>query len=105
MQPICDLIGFDATVRLVEAYGGLEFNIPAQMDFFHPISDLLGQELAVKLGGYVAGRMYIPRCRTMRRKARQRQIESMRFTHTRQQIALKFGITERNVYQLLSGSS
>ncbi|MGD1907384.1 MAG: Mor transcription activator family protein [Leptolyngbyaceae cyanobacterium] len=105
MQPICELIGFEATIKLIETYGGLEFNIPAQMDFFHPIAELLGEELAVKLGGYVGGRMYIPRCRTMRRNARKRLIESMRFSHTRQEIALKLGITERNVYQFLERSS
>lgn len=98
---ISELIGFEATVKLIETYGGLDLNIPTQMDLYHPIYELLG-DLAVTLGGYVGGRIYIPRCRTMRRNALKRQIQAMRFTHTRQQIARHFGITERSVYQHLA---
>lgn len=100
-QRIADLIGFEATITLIEKYGGLDLNIPQQMDMFHPVYELLG-EPAIILGGYVGGRIYIPRCRTMRRNALKRRIQAMRFSHTRQQIALLFGITERNVYQYLA---
>jgi hypothetical protein len=101
MAEICEVIGFQATLKLVAAYGGRNLNVPKVMTLIHPLYTLLGDK-AIALSFRFPGRIYISSCRKMKGRARKRLLESMRFTHTREQMAQIFEVSERRIYQILA---
>ncbi len=67
IQEIIDIIGLPATVKVVEALGGVTVKFPQRGGKLHPVIELtreaIGEDALNSLADYFAGgEVYIPRC-------------------------------------------
>lgn len=97
-------IGEEATRAIVERWGGTTLYVPAQLADDHPITRAIGRPAAdrlVKLFG--ASQHRIPRCYAELLARRDRAIRAARDAGEGiASIALRFGLTERRVHQILA---
>lgn len=112
-----DVIGMDATIRLVEELGGADFDMPVGSKDSYRLSvlkNILAEaEVDALLAVYGGARIYIPRC-----EAALRELRNQRFAvHVRvlmeqeglsqkaavQKLIAGYGITERWAYEILKG--
>lgn len=105
-QELVDLIGFEPTMALVRAFGGIPLRIPKRSSGganYEAIAELVGQDAADKLvARYGGDRVKMPRCQRLMIVERWRRIiaDSER-GDTLNQIALRYRITERAVSKIL----
>ena len=104
LQEIAEMIGLPATLKLVEAYGGVRLYIPKRYDPDHPLVKLIGHAHAARLCETYGGEMHfdIPRAVAATRAARDARIRndrSMRATH--RELALRYMLTERQIRNIL----
>ncbi len=105
-QELVDLIGFDPTMSLVRAFGGIPMRIPKRNGggaSYEAISELVGHEAADKLvARYGGDRVKMPRCQRLLVVERWRRIiADYERGDTLNQIALRYRITERAVSKIL----
>lgn len=104
LQAFSELIGMDATLRIVESYGGIRLHIPKRYDPDHPLAKLIGHANAVRLSEEYGGEEHfdIPRCVAAARAARDAVIRAERANGaTHRELALKHRMTERNIRNIL----
>lgn len=104
LHQVVELIGLAATLRLVEHYGGLiKLYVPLEIDPDHHLARNLGVASARKLAVYYGGDELrnIPRCVNGLRRIRDSDIRSRRHEGAAR-LALEFGLTERQVWTILS---
>lgn len=103
LREIEPLIGMAATLRLVEAYGGVRLYVPRQMHARHPLARLLGLDAAQRLAEMFGGEEHfdIPRAVAIARQVRNRQLRSERNEKSQRELALQYGLTERQVRNIL----
>lgn len=104
LQDLAELIGLAATLRLVEAYGGVRLYVPKRFDPDHPIVKLIGHALAVLLVEAYGGEDHfdIPRAIAATRAARDARMRRERtLGATHRELALRNGLTERQVRNIL----
>ncbi len=105
-QELVDLIGFDPTMALVRAFGGIPLRIPKRNTGgagYEAISEIVGQEATDKLiCRYGGDRVKMPRCQRLLIVNRWRRIiADYERGDTLNQIALRYRITERAVSKIL----
>lgn len=111
-QRICDVIGLDATLCLIDKFGGTELYIPYSITQSHALVQVVGLDNADLLvrtfGGY---RMYISLCENLRLVLRNQAIfnavlQKMELGERQSRAicatACEFGITERTVYNIIA---
>lgn len=114
-----DVIGMDATMRLVEALGGADFDIPNGRKESYRLSVLKSilpeTALEALIAVYGGARIYIPRCEAALRELRNQRFCAhvrtlMEEEHLSQKAAVQkliadYGITERWAYEILKERS
>lgn len=103
---IVDVVGVEAALRLVEAWGGVRLYVPQQMPEDHLLVSTLGRaesdELASRYGGEC---IQVPRCL--------HALRAVRNCHMRRErargdspalLALRYRLTERQVYSILAAA-
>lgn len=110
---LVELLGHEATMRLVDAFGGLEIEVPsgrtigkAEGPLTAHIIQALGGGLASRfMATYGGAPLYIPRCAQAIRDERDRAIQADYDAGTRvPDIARKYMISERWVWVVLKRS-
>lgn len=104
LHQVVELIGLSPTLKLVEHYGGLiALYVPREIDPDHHLARNLGLASARKLAGHYGSDYLrnIPRCANGLRRIRDSEIRSRR-KETAARLALEFGLTERQVWTILS---
>lgn len=98
-------IGLPLTLKLVERFGGIRIYLPLPeyLDDTNPIVKTIGYEATRTLANlWPQDRPYLPRAvawvRRERNRALRKDLETMSFS----QVALKYQLTERQVYALAS---
>lgn len=108
LHDIVELIGLAATLQLVERYGGITaLYIPRDIDAEHQIALALGLTAARRLAQTFGGDCIrnIPRCADGLRRMRNREIKMRRGEGvSAARLALSFGLTERQIWSILSES-
>jgi hypothetical protein len=103
-QEICEIVGFDATLRLIEDHGGTKLYIPAELPEDHFLIELLGEEKAKKLcWHYSTLQVSVPVANQMKATARYRAIVALRQQgYSKTKLARLFQLTERRIEQILA---
>lgn len=104
LQEIAELIGLPGTLKLVEVYGGVRLYVPKRMEQDHPLASLIGFDNAATLAATYGGELHfdIPRAVAATRAARDRRIRDDRATgRTHRELALRYGLTERQIRNIL----
>jgi uncharacterized protein (DUF433 family) len=104
LREFADLIGLPATLRLVESYGGVRLYVPQRLAEDHPLALLIGASAARQLADVYGGEEHfdIPRAVAIARQVRNRRLREERdrgMSH--RDLALKYGLTERQVRNIL----
>lgn len=102
---VVDAIGIDAALRLVEQLGGTRLYVPERMTPNHPVVALLGHKHAYTLASQFGGdQIILPRCVAAMRALRDTAIREQRSGGaSTKTLALKHGLTERQIYAILAG--
>lgn len=106
---LVELLGHEATMRLVDAFGGIEIEVPSgkvEGPLTARIIEALGGGLAARFMATYGGEpLYIPRCAQAIRDERDRAIQADYDAGTRvPDIARKYMISERWVWVVLKRS-
>lgn len=101
---IVDAVGVDAALRLVEVWGGVRVYVPQRITDDHALVSTLGRGLAETLAARFGGEaLNIPRCLHALRAVRNTRIRSERRQgDSPASLALRYGLTERQVYSILA---
>lgn len=106
VQRMIDVIGWDDAISLVMRWGGTTVYIPDTEDgaMHSQISRVIGQEKAVALGKKIGGgQLQMPKCALLLTQQRDVEIMQRRASgETVRDLALRFRLTERHVYRILS---
>lgn len=101
---ICELIGIQATLKLVAKYGGVRLYVPKTLRPDHDLVVIIGRELAEymeeRFGGEV---LEIPKALLANVALRNVTIKQEYEVLSQRQIALKYHLTERQVRNILCG--
>ena len=103
-QELVALIGFSATIRLVEWRPGVPIYIPQNIDTDHPLAHAVGMVGASALvTNYGGETITIPNCKRALCKIRHRQIVQSRAEgYSQTEAALLYGITPRQIRKVES---
>lgn len=98
-QEIKEMIGDQATAKLVAQHGGGRLYIPGTLKPEHPLFQLLGQENARRLSGEFGGlRVEIPLAFMLRIEQRNKLIlADCAAGMSQRELALKYHLTERSI--------
>jgi hypothetical protein len=98
-QELVALIGFSATMRLVELSPGIPQYIPHNLDDEHPLAQALGMKAAAALCKHYGGdTLTIPNCKSALARIRHRQIRQSRAEgYSQTEAALLYGLTPRHI--------
>lgn len=104
---IVSVVGVEAALRLVEAWGGVRLYVPQQMTEDHDLVNLLGGDSADQLASRFGGeRIQVPRCLQALRAMRNARIRRARHDGaTPAELALIHGLTERQIYAILAAEA
>lgn len=103
LTEIAEVAGWEAALKLVDAFGGRSVRIPAAADDDHWLTMAVGKEAAAKLcARYTGSMVFIPKNDVEARRFRDRQIvEDRRSGMTVSAIAAKYKLTMRWVFAIL----
>lgn len=103
---IVDVVGVEAALRLVEAWGGVRLYVPQQMPEDHLLVSTLGRSEADTLAERYGGEtIQIPRCLHALRAVRNSRIRAERHGGASPALlALRYGLTERQVYAIIAAA-
>ena len=101
---IVEVVGVEAALRLVEAWGGIRLYVPQQMPEDHLLVSALGRAEAGQLADRYGGEtIQIPRCLHALRAVRNAHIRRERYDGASPALlALRYRLTERQVYSILA---
>lgn len=99
-----ELIGIDATMRIVERFGGAPLYIAAEPRSDGPLAVLIGWPAARDLGSEFAGEHpTIPKAYGALQALRNRRLrDDRREGRSLRQLALRYGLTQRRICQILA---
>ena len=101
LREFVDLIGLAATMAIVERYGGTRLLFRSNPEENAELVALVGAEKAALLDRQYRGdRPLIPKALPALRAVRNRKLQSDLEVMSRAEIARKYGLGERRVYQL-----
>lgn len=102
-REVADVIGLEAALRLVQAFGGVRFAVPRKCAAQHPLTIALGEEAVLSLERFCGGtELRIPTAAQACRGRRDRAITAERAAgRAVQELARRFGLDERRVQQIL----
>lgn len=106
-QEIGQLIGEEATAKLVAQYGGCApLYIPGKLKPEHPLCQLLGEKVAQKLTDEFGGlTVEIPRAIAIQIEQRNKQIMADRAAGiTQSELARKYRLTTRTIRKIVSSA-
>lgn len=97
LAALLELVGEDATIKLIEAYGGTRPTVPKYFPASHPMKDLLGDDDFKNLHQYFGGCvLHLPLAKRWRLEIyRQRGMKT-------KEIARRTGYTERAVARIIN---
>jgi len=103
LAEIRDVIGLAATLRLVEAYGGITLRVPWHFDPAHPLVSVIGHAAAAALIERFAGeRVYIARLAAATRALRNIEISQRFEAGTRvETLARDYHLSVRQIWNIL----
>lgn len=102
LQEMDQLIGTKAVFQLVEKYGGIRFYVPQKIHADHELAKLIGMEAAEKLAREYGGSAHeIPRALLASIDRRNQEIKNEYKTHSQRQLARKYGLTERQIRNIV----
>lgn len=102
MRELARTIGLPATLKLVEEYGGTRIYVPKKPDDDWALIGLLGRSAAGKLTrAYGGEHLEVDRAVTAMRAARDRALIADATVHSVTQLALKYKLTARAVWNIL----
>ncbi len=104
LHDVVELIGFTATLKLVEHYGGLiALYVPREIEPDHHLARNLGLASARKLASHYGTDTLrnIPRCVNGLRRIRDEEIRARRGEGAAR-LALEYGLTERQIWTILA---
>ncbi|MEM9118486.1 MAG: hypothetical protein AAGD09_11455 [Cyanobacteria bacterium P01_F01_bin.56] len=103
LQEVEEVIGFAATLKFVEAFGGLEITIPKTITLDHALAEAIGLEEAIKLSWAFPSIVYkVPLARAMHIAARNRLIKRLKANKVKtNDIAKQVGLGVRQVQSVL----
>ena len=111
VRDIIDLIGLDATTRLVEHLGGTSFDMPRDSRRLRILQEILGaDQISALLEIYGGAQLYIPRCdaalRALRNARFRAEVQGAVAAGNSQKMAVqllapKYGFSERRAYDIL----
>lgn len=114
IRDIIDLIGLDATIRLVEHLGGTSFDMPRgsrDSRRLRILQEILGaDQISALLEIYGGAQLYIPRCdaalRALRNARFRAEVQGAVAAGNSQKMAVqllapKYGFSERRAYDIL----
>jgi Mor family transcriptional regulator len=98
------VIGLEATLLLVDQWGGVNLYIPQSVADGHAIVEKIGLDAAEKLAGYFGGdHIAMPKAEEYRRLQRDREIYQKKKAGTPAHVlAREYNLTQRHVWQILS---
>lgn len=101
---VAEVVGLAATLALVEHAGGVRIYVPERLGDEHRLVEWLGREAAALLSeAFAMEELVVPRCADALRRVRNRQIRHERDQGARPaELALRYRLTERQVYTILS---
>ena len=104
LRELEQVIGLEATLALVERWGGVILYIPQSVPEEHPITEATGAEAAEKLCGYFGGNhISMPKAVEYRRLKRDHEIFLKRKTGMKaSELAREYGLTQRHVFDIIS---
>ena len=101
LQQLVDLIGIEATMRMVEVHGGTLLNVARKASENASLVALIGREKAGILGRAMGpGRYLIPKALPALRAVRDRQIAAQLATMSVRQVARQHRLCERRLWQI-----
>lgn len=104
MRELWELVGRDATLTLCRKFGGTTHVVPLNLIAGHAIRLEIGDEAMLKLiRRYAPGRLYIPKLDEALRVARNLEIVKRYSARemTAKELALKYRLTERQIWNIL----
>lgn len=106
LAEVVDVIGLEQALRLVDAFGGVRVYVPERMTPEHILVRVIGHNSAWQLASHFGGeQLSVPRCVSGLRSVRNAQIRRERQAGASPaQLALRYGMTERQVYSILATS-
>lgn len=104
LRQLIDLIGFEATMRLVEHCGGTRVSVPRQADQNARLVGLIGAEKAAVLGRAMSAdgieRILVPKATKAMLAARNRRIVGELQVASVAETARRWKLSERSVYYI-----
>ncbi len=103
LAELVDEIGFPATLKLVEKWGGIRLYVPLEDNLAaeHPIAKELGVEIARKLARAHSEWLEVPRAARYLRSVRDKIIREAYDDASAARLARRFGMTRRNVFYIV----
>lgn len=104
LHDLVDAIGLQATLRLVEAFGGCRIWVPAEIEEDHAIAKAVGFLAARKLAAHCGlSQLTIPRAVEAVRAARNVEIRTRRADGaSTAELARDYALTERAIWRILA---
>lgn len=104
LKEMSDIIGLEATRKLVAAYGGTRLRVPVKMPEAHPLAELLGLEAARLLScHYGLEEFDVPTASAAIKRARNRRMQAEhREGVSARRLARRYQLTERRVWEILA---
>lgn len=101
-----ELIGFSATLKLIQRWPGVRLYIPQQIGPEHEIAQCIGHRAATRLAKHLGNEVItIARAAQAMRAARNRKIIKESRTKSARQQALEYGMTERQIWFIRSAAA
>lgn len=102
IEDVCGVIGFTATVTLIEWYGGCNIYVPGEATESHPLALLVGMPaLRALCREYGSETVWVPREASAPKAASKRQVaDALRSGSTIPQVAATMGLSERQVQRV-----
>lgn len=105
LREMSELIGLPATMQIVRQYGGVRLYVPKEIPADHPLMKLIGICNAITLADAYGGEtLEIGRAEAAVREIRDTEIRQQWPALSQRQLALKYGLTERQVRNIVSSS-
>lgn len=103
LAELVDEIGFPATLKLVEKWGGIRLYVPLEdnLSAEHPIAKELGLDVARKLARAHSEWLEVPRAARYLRGVRDKIIREAYDDASAARLARRFGMTRRNVFYIV----
>ena len=105
LREMTELIGLPATMAIVRRFGGVRLYVPVNVPPDHILISLVGMQKAERLAERFGGQEHfdIPKAEAALRHLRNEAIKQQWPEVSQSQLALKYGLTERTVREILGG--